>query len=131
MKLFVFVLSVFAIMAAVFGQGHPIHFTHREPSSEPYHSVDKPVIAHTLHEPRVAVQSIVNFTILVQETYYNVSVASWTSGTIPYMAPNSPVKKDKYVRGDEGGGEVTRSPRPRAHFSAAHNSQNYARVASP
>ncbi|CAG9137018.1 unnamed protein product [Plutella xylostella] len=68
---------------------------------------------------------------LTTPLFPSVSVASWTSGTIPYMAPNSPVKKDKYVRGDEGGGEVTRSPRPRAHFSAAHNSQNYARVASP
>ncbi|RVE46577.1 hypothetical protein evm_008764 [Chilo suppressalis] len=38
-----------------------IHYTHREPNPEPYPSVDKSVIAHTLHERRGAVQSLVYF----------------------------------------------------------------------
>ncbi|CAG9109198.1 unnamed protein product [Plutella xylostella] len=75
----------------------PIHYTHRELSPEPYQCVDKSVITHTLHEPRVAVQSIVNFTTLAQGTFiYNILVLlSWrsrleTASAAPSREPHLP-----------------------------------------
>ncbi|RVE44817.1 hypothetical protein evm_010530 [Chilo suppressalis] len=47
--------------AYAYGVKPTIHYRHREPNPEPYPSVDKSVIAHTLHERRIAVQSLVYF----------------------------------------------------------------------